>query len=323
MISLGPVALLLATGCCESESETGTSRAREIDQRDSLGRPRTQKTTEKRLSRASHSSSMRMSLLGALLAAAIAFSPGTQSAWAATRATVGRTRRSQRPPLLAREGGLVGERFSALTPNASAAYSWSVSRLSKSQDSARDAYSWSVEVYSNASAVASAAVGRAVDGLRVSQFPALLPGWLTSRVQRRSADSSEPDESSDPQDEAEPPRRQLEALMGTSSGLYPIALCVAFALEVIGPCALVICVRAAAIRRPLIRRQHGLLAVWLVVEAVFYLSCCLIAARQNLRPGSLGEPPFGRARTPEWRRKVWRRVLRDPSQSPRDFVEGW
>ena len=120
------------------------------------------------------------------------------------------------------------------------AYSWSVSRLSTSQDGVRDAYAWSIAVASNA----SAAVGRAVVGLRVSQFPALLPKWLTSRATREAAAPIAP-----PDDGDAAPRRYIETLVGANDRLYAGMLLFVSCLEMMGPLALLLVARAVTARR--------------------------------------------------------------------------
>jgi len=197
------------------------------------------------------------------------------------------------------------------------AYSWSVSRLSTSQDGVRDAYAWSIAVASNA----SAAVGRAVVGLRVSQFPALLPKWLTSRATREAAAPLAP-----PDDGDAAPRRYIETLVGANDRLYAGMLLFVSCLEMMGPLALLLVARAVTARRvaalPGVRRAA--LSLWVCGEAAFYVACLAVAMRENLRlGGSACPPPFAAVKTREWRRGIWRRILRDPSQSPRDFVEGW
>ena len=212
-----------------------------------------------------------------------------------------------------------------IRPAAAEAYSWSLSRLNNSQESIRDAYSWSVDV-------ASAAVGRAVDGLRVSQFPALVPDWMTSRLLRRVVPAASV--------VGEAPAQVLQyietVVVGAGRIRYALALALVYLLEVSGPLALAACVKAIAWGRlapryyrtasPLISLaalKRALVTTWVTSEALFFLVCCAIAARQNVRPGAIGPLPFGRAGTVAWRRAVWQRILRDPSQSPRDFVEGW
>ena len=211
------------------------------------------------------------------------------------------------------------------------AYSWSVSRLSTSQETVRDAYSWSVEMASNS----SPAVWQVLQGVQVSQFPALLPRWLTSRVKRVATPDVEGEPEPSTSKESEPaglepptPKRYIETVVGAGKRLYVIALAFAFALEVTGPLALALCLQTLVVRQPgpatartMIHR--GILSVWLASEAVFYCVACAIALCQNVMPGRLGGPPFGRSHDREWRRSIWRRILDDPSQTPRDFVEGW
>ena len=156
------------------------------------------------------------------------------------------------------------------------AYSWSVSRLSTSQDGVRDAYAWSIAVASNA----SAAVGRAVVGLRVSQFPALLPKWLTSRATREAAAPLAP-----PDDGDAAPRRYIETLVGANDRLYAGMLLFVSCLEMMGPLALLLVARAVTARRvaalPGVRRAA--LSLWVCGEAAFYVACLAVAMRENLR----------------------------------------
>ena len=258
------------------------------------------------------------------------------------------------PAIHAKEVGSNNAAFGNLRPVAAQAYSWSVSRLSARQENVRDAYSWSVESVVNASAV----VGRAVGGLRVSQFPALLPGWLTSRVRRRKlGDDVEgemeeqegetsaavidvPDDTDDSGALAQP-KRYIETFVGAGNKLYAIALLVVFALEMVGPVAAALCVRAALLQRAaspiavlrmlaplegepvLAALRRGVATLWLVGEATFYIACLCVAQWQNVRRGAIGPPPFSRTGSVEWRREIWRRILADTSQSPRDFVESW
>ena len=222
-----------------------------------------------------------------------------------------------------------------LAPKSAAleAYSWSVSRLSASQETVRDAYSWSAQVASNASAVVASNAKAVVEGLHVSQFPAFLPSWLTSRVKRVYSPPEEDAPRLEQEDEEARPSRYMETLVGAGDRLYAIALCVAFVLEMLGPVALILFIRSVASRSllfgptaamlslPSLRRAG--LVLWLRSEAIFYLLCCLVAARHNFRPGSIGPVPFSKSGSPEDRSTLWRRIVRDPSQSPRDFVEGW
>ena len=226
-------------------------------------------------------------------------------------ASEGSRRLPWRPEQLPKVPG--AEQLGSLRPAALEAYSWSISRLSTSQETVRDAYSWSINA-------TSAAIGRA--GQQVSQFPQLLPEWLTSRV-KTVVDAAQPE-------------RYVETLARASKYLYAIGLGVTFFLELVGPVALILCARAIAVRRVARRSAAAywgsggvvtplstLRWLWLGGEAMFYLACCIFAARVNWSRSSLSAVPFGRTGTREWRRAVWQRILRDPAQSPRDFVEGW
>ena len=50
--------------------------------------------------------------------------------------------------------------------------------------------------------------------------------------------------------------------------------------------------------------HRGILSVWLASEAVFYCVACAIVLCQNVMPGRLGGPPFGRSHDREWRRSI-------------------
>ena len=188
----------------------------------------------------------------------------------------------------------------------------------------------SVESVVNASAV----VGRAVGGLRVSQFPALL-GWLTSRYKEEARDDVEgemeeqegetsaavidvPDDTDirarwhSRSDTSRPLWVQATSLRHCPGGVRP---------RVVGPVAAALRVRAALLQklrrhsprcacsRPLegepvlaaLRRGWPRLARR---EATFYIACLCVAQWQNVRRGAIGPPPFSRTQEREWRRET-------------------
>jgi hypothetical protein len=60
--------------------------------------------------------------------------------------------------------------------------------------------------------------------------------------------------------------------------------------------------------------------IWLVLEGAFFALCNALALRMNgTRAFDIAPGPL----TPERRGECWRRILSDPTQHPRDFVEGW
>ena len=132
------------------------------------------------------------------------------------------------------------------------------------------------------------------------------------------------------------PKRYIETLVGAGQYLYAVCLSLAFLLELIGPMAVLITAQSSAARLLTTRRYYSgaamlslawmsrqVLSLWLRSEALFYIICCALATRANHNPGAIGAAPFSQQGTLEWRQEIWRRILRDPSQSSRDFVEGW
>ena len=114
------------------------------------------------------------------------------------------------------------------------------------------------------------------------------------------------------------PRRYIETLVGANDQLYAGMLLFVSCLEMMGPLALLLVARAVTARRvaalPGVRRAA--LSLWVCGEAAFYVACLAVAMRENLRlGGSACPPPFAAVKTREWRRGIWRRILRDPSLS--------
>jgi hypothetical protein len=208
-------------------------------------------------------------------------------------------------------------------------YSWSLSRLRTSH--ARDAYAWSVEVASSVAANASAAVGRAIDGLRVSQFPALLPDWLSRRARKTAADdatSEGAEEAGLVTDVLSTSAADTNVFMASADvrneAPFAVALCIAWLLESVGPLALAtsgLCAVQSLCAAQWLMLPR-LVTLFLGVEAGFYLLCLVVGARQN-EPDDTGTPPFGSRRDAAWRRQTWKRIVGDAAVSPRDFVEGW
>ena len=63
------------------------------------------------------------------------------------------------------------------------------------------------------------------------------------------------------------------------------------------------------------------LAAWLVAEGCFFAACNLIARRMSAFDAATRRPEG--ALTREWRAEVWRRILADPTQSPKAFARSW
>ena len=61
-------------------------------------------------------------------------------------------------------------------------------------------------------------------------------------------------------------------------------------------------------------------SLWLVTEGAFYAFCNVLARRMSaFRPSDTAPGPLSSER----RAECWRRILADPTQHPRTFVEGW
>lgn len=196
----------------------------------------------------------------------------------------------------------------AAAEQALGAYSWSVSGLRNSSGAALDAYSWSVEVATNATAAVIAGVGSL-------QYPALLPPWFNRIVDRGAAQEVEAVEAASSKKEADD---ALQAAASKTEDLFVLGLGFAWLLESIGPLSLAGIVTYLAdlwaIPEPL--------ALFFGCEAAFYLLCSALAIQSNSNP-ALGEARPWVSVDQKRRREIWRRMMRDPSQSSRDWIEGW
>ena len=72
-----------------------------------------------------------------------------------------------------------------------------------------------------------------------------------------------------------------------------------------------VAVRAAGCR-------HPVLALYVALEGVFYVACCLLAARMSV-PGKRRPASWDRAA----RLQAWQKILADQTQPTKRFVEGW
>ena len=107
-----------------------------------------------------------------------------------------------------------------------------------------------------------------------------------------------------------------------------LALLLAAALEASGPLSLLATILASVVF-VLVPTDVGRLyaafspeelgcATWIALEAAFYLQCLALGAAFSHDPGPL---PF--TQTSKGARLLWKRMLSDPSQQPREFVESW
>lgn len=107
-----------------------------------------------------------------------------------------------------------------------------------------------------------------------------------------------------------------------------LALLLAASLEASGPLSLLATIVASAVFVHVPTDVDQLYAsfspeevgcgIWIAIEAVFYLQCMALAATFSRDSGPV---PF--SQTSKGARLLWKRMLSDPSQQPRQFVESW
>mmetsp|Transcript_23334 Transcript_23334/g.43333 ORF Transcript_23334/g.43333 Transcript_23334/m.43333 type:complete len:1018 (+) Transcript_23334:108-3161(+) len=184
-------------------------------------------------------------------------------------------------------------------------YSWSVA--------ASDAYSWSEEVASNATAAVTAALGSL-------QYPALLPDWFKSLVRQGRVKEwlSKRKLAQESTSTAKALDDKLSLFQPDTEDLFALALGVAWLLESVGPISLVLLTLCLTQQITIPIAAEVLIGA----EALYYLIFVVIAKKSNWNLPENG-PATWASKDPEYKRKIWRRMLRDPTQSPRDWIEGW